>query len=279
MGLPMARNLLSAGHRLRVFARNPASAATLVGRGAAVFNAPADAAAGADLTILCLPSTGDVQHVLFGDRGIEQGARNNSVVVDCSTISPTAARACAQRLGRNHIHYLDAPIIGDPAASAAAMLTLLLGGKTEAVEQCRPLLQRVAKTVIHVGPSGSGQVARSCNQIVHCVALQGLAEAMQYARAQGVAPERILPALQAGTAAGPVLEMNGSRMAASSYAGGVPAALFKRDLALVVNELELLGLDLPAALLVAGQLHDVVQRGWGGDDGSGLLRLLEVQND
>ncbi len=277
MGQPMARHLLNAGHRLRVFARKPASAAGLVSRGAVALPSPADAAAGADFTCINVTSTADVQAVLFGERGVEQGAKTGSVILDFSTISPTAARVFATRLARNNIHYLDCPVSGGVQGATAATLTMMVGGKLEALETARPILQRLAKNIVHIGDSGAGQVAKACNQIVQVVSIQAIAEAMHFAQAQGVNLERTLSALQSGFAGSKMLDLMGPKMISRDFTAGIELRLHEKDFGLVVDQLETLGLDLPAVLLVAGQLHDMVQRGWGQEDTSALLKLLEAQ--
>lgn len=277
MGQPMARHLLNAGHRLRVYARKPAAAAALVTRGAVAFPSPADVAAGADFTCINVTSTADVQAVLFGERGIEQGARSGSVVIDFSTISPTATRTFAARLARNNIHFLDCPVSGGVQGANAATLTAMVGGKAEVLELVRPILQRVAKTIVHIGDHGAGQVAKACNQIVQVVNIQGIAEAMHFARAQGVDLDRTLSALQSGFAGSKMLDLMGPKMVARDFSAGIEARLHEKDFGLVVDQLEELGLDLPAVLLLSGQLHEVSQRGWGHEDTSVLLKLLEAQ--
>ena len=277
MGQPMTRHLLNAGHRLRVFARKPASVAGLVSRGAVALPSPADAAAGADFTCINVTSTADVQAVLFGERGVEQGAKTGSVVLDFSTISPTAARTFANRLARNNIQFLDCPVSGGVQGTTAATLTMMVGGKVEALDLARPILQRLAKNIVHIGDSGAGQVAKACNQIVQVVTIQAIAEAMHFAQAQGVNLERTLSALQSGFAGSKMLDLMGPKMINRDFTAGIESRLHEKDFGLVVDQLETLGLDLPAVLLVAGQLHDMVQRGWGQEDTSALLKLLEAQ--
>lgn len=279
MGQPMARHLLNAGHRLRLYARKPQTLAALVARGAVSVPSPADAAAGADFTCICVTATADVQSVLFGERGVEQGAKTGSVVMDFSTISPTATRLFAQRLARNNIQFLDCPVSGGVAGATAATLTVMVGGKADALEAARPVLARLAKNIVHIGDHGAGQVAKACNQIVQVINIQGIAEAMHFARAQNVDLSKVLSALQTGMAGSRMLDLMGPKMIAHDFSAGIESRLHEKDFGLVVDQLEQLGLDLPAVLLVAGQLHDMVQRGWGKQDTSALLRLLEAQDE
>ena len=278
MGQPMARHLIAAGHRLRLYARRPEAAAVLVGRGALAFGSPAEAAAGADFTCLNVTSTSDVQAVLFGERGVEQGARRNATVLDFSTISPTATRAFAARLARNDINFLDCPVSGGVAGATNATLTMMVGGKAEVLEAARPVLQKLARTIVHIGDNGAGQVAKACNQIVQVINIQGIAEAMHFARAQGVDLEQVLPALQSGMAGSRMLDLMGPKMIQRDYTAGIESRLHEKDFGLVVEQLGQLGMDLPAVLLVAGQLRELVTRGWGKEDTSALLKLVEAQN-
>lgn len=278
MGQPMARHLLNAGFRMRVYARNPASIAGLVARGATAFSTPGDLAARADFICLNVTSTADVEAILFGDRGVESSARSGSTVIDFSTISPSATRTFAARLERNNIHYLDCPVSGGVQGAQAATLTVMVGGKAEVLEPARPILQRVGRTIVHIGDHGAGQTAKACNQIIQVITIQGIAEALHFAREQGISLERMLPALQSGMAGSKMLDLMAPKMISRDFTAGIEARLHDKDFGLVIEQISNLGIDLPAALLVAGQLHELVKRGWGGEDSSALLKVLEAQS-
>jgi 3-hydroxyisobutyrate dehydrogenase-like beta-hydroxyacid dehydrogenase len=275
MGMPMAERLLDAGHRLRVFARRPAAAAKLVERGALALESPAEAARGARFVITNVTTTADVEQILLGEAGIVHTAQPGTIVIDHSTISSLATRAMAKRLAERGVALLDCPVSGGVAGARAGTLTIMVGGDAAALQQARPLLARIGSTITHVGPSGSGQVAKACNQIIQVITIQGIAEAMRFAASQGVEPGRVLEAIRSGFAASRMLDLMGPKMVDRNFAAGMQARLHRKDFGLVSEAAHQAGLSLPAVELVERQLQALVARGWGQDDTSSLLRVLE----
>ena len=275
MGRPMIDHLQRAGHRLTVFARRPEVIDALRAQGVAVVTTPAQAAAAAEFVFVNVTNTADVEAVLFGSEGIVEGARPGTVVIDHSTISPVATRAFAQRLAERGIEHLDAPVSGGVAGAQAATLAIMVGGKVEVLERARPLLAVLGKSIVHVGDHGAGQVTKLCNQIVQVVNIEGIAEAMLLARAQGVALDGVLSALQAGFAGSKMLDLMGPKMVARDFAAGIEARLHDKDFGLAAEEAEALHLTLPAVSAVREQLRSLVAAGMGYDDTSSLLRVLE----
>lgn len=276
MGAPMAGHLLAAGVALRVYARRPEAAAPLVAQGSIACVSPAEAARGAEFVFINVTSTADVESVLFGAGGVVEGAAPGTVVIDHSTISPGATREFAQRLAGQGVDLLDAPVSGGVAGARAATLSIMVGGAAQALARARPLLEILGKTITHLGESGAGQVAKACNQIVQVVNIQGIAEAMLFARAQGVAPERVLAAISAGMAGSRMLELMGPKMAARDFAAGIESRLHQKDFGLVLDAAREAGLALPAAALVAQQLNALAGQGGGRLDTSALLTVLEA---
>ena len=275
MGRPMIDHLQRAGHRLTVFARRPEVIDALLAQGVTVVTTPAQAAAAAEFVFVNVTNTADVEAVLFGSEGIVEGARPGTVVIDHSTISPVATRGFAQRLAERGIEHLDAPVSGGVAGAQAATLAIMVGGKAEVLERARPLLAVLGKSIVHVGEHGAGQVTKLCNQIVQVVNIEGIAEAMLLARAQGVALDRVLSALQAGFAGSKMLDLMGPKMVARDFAAGIEARLHDKDFGLAAEEAEALHLTLPAVRAVREQLRSLVAAGMGYDDTSSLLRVLE----
>ena len=275
MGRPMIDHLQRAGHRLTVFARRPEVIDALRAQGVAVVTTPAQAAAAAEFVFVNVTNTADVEAVLFGADGVAEGARPGTVVIDHSTISPVATRGFAQRLAERGIEHLDAPVSGGVAGAQAATLAIMVGGKAEVLERARPLLAVLGKSIVHVGDHGAGQVTKLCNQIVQVVNIEGIAEAMLLARAQGVALDRVLSALQAGFAGSKMLDLMGPKMVARDFAAGIEARLHDKDFGLAAEEAEALHLTLPAVRAVREQLRSLVAAGMGYDDTSSLLRVLE----
>ncbi|MCZ7561208.1 MAG: NAD(P)-dependent oxidoreductase [Burkholderiaceae bacterium] len=278
MGAPMIGHLLDAGHEVAVHVRRREAAAALLARGARYAQTPAEAAHGADFVCTNVTGTADVESVLFGENGAAGAAEAGAIVIDFSTISAVATRGFARRLARRRVDMLDCPVSGGAVGARQATLSIIVGGDAAVLERARPLLERLGRTITHVGGHGAGQVVKACNQIVQVINIEGIAEAMLFASANGVDPSRMLPALQAGMAGSRMLDLMGPKMAARDFAAGIEARLHQKDFGLVVEATQALGLSLPAAAIVSQQLNALVGNGWGRDDTSSLLRVLEGAN-
>jgi len=278
MGAPMIGHLLAAGHALAVHARRRESAQPVLDRGASFAATPAEAARGAQFVCTNVTATRDVEQVLFGEHGVAQGAARGTIVIDFSTISAPATREFARRLAEQGVDMLDCPVSGGVAGAKAATLSIMAGGAPEVLERARPLLSVLGPKITHAGGHGAGQVVKACNQIVQVVNVQGIAEAMMFARANGVDPAVALPALQAGLAGSRMLDSMGAKMTVRDFSAGIEARLHQKDFALVVEMTQALGLSMPATALVSQQLNALVGHGWGRDDTSSLLRVLEALN-
>lgn len=278
MGRPMVEHLMAAGHRLRVYARRAEAMAPLVAQGATACSSPAEAARGAEFVFTNVTTTSDVAQVLFGPQGVIEGAARGTVVIDHGTISALATREFAARLAEQGIEMLDCPVSGGTKGAQAATLSIMVGGKAEVLARARPLLEKLGKTITHVGGHGAGQVAKACNQIVQVINIQGIAEAMLFARANGVDCERMLAAISAGFAGSKMLDLMGPKMAKRDFAAGIEARLHAKDFGLVVEQAREAHLAMPAVAAVAQQLNALMGQGWGMDDTSSLLRVLEAAN-
>jgi len=276
MGAPMAANLLRAGHEVAIWARRREAAAPLMELGARFCATPATLAADAEALFTVVTGGGDVEGVIFGADGMAAGARAGTVIVDHSTIAPATARAIAARLKKHGIDFLDAPVSGGGAGAQAATLSIMVGGEAAALARVRPLLAALGKTIVHVGPSGAGQVTKACNQLVMVATIQACAESARLAAAHGIDFGRLLPALAAGSAGSRVLDVFGARMAARDFAAGVAARLHHKDFALLMDAAARAGTPLPVAAQVGQQLNSLMAHGWGDDDSAGLLRVLEA---
>ncbi|HQS83270.1 MAG TPA: NAD(P)-dependent oxidoreductase, partial [Thiobacillus sp.] len=212
MGRPMAVNLRKAGHTVFVHGRRPETMAQPVEAGCAGCATIAEAAAQADIIIVMVSDTPDVEQVLFGDHGVAAGAKPGSVVVDMSTISPTATRGFAEKLQARGIDMLDAPVSGGEVGAINATLSIMVGGKPEVFARVMPVFEALGKNIVWVGSNGAGQVAKASNQIVVAVTIEGVAEALTFARKNGVDPARVRDALMGGFAGSRILEVHGKRM-------------------------------------------------------------------
>lgn len=275
MGAPMARHLLDAGHDLAVYSRRPAAADFVRQAGAAVCDSPRALAARSEAVFTMVTSSEDVAALALGDDGIIAGAAPGSVLVDCSTIAPSAARHIAARLAERGIAMLDAPVSGGPQGARDASLAIMVGGDAAVLERVSPLLQALGRSIVHVGPSGAGQVAKACNQMIMVAAIQACAEALHLSRAAGVDAARVREALAGGAAASRVLDVFGKRMVERDFAAGIEARLHHKDFGLLLREAHDARIPLPLMAQVGQQLSMLMARGWGRDDTSSLLRVLE----
>ncbi len=278
MGRAMVDHLMNAGHALRVHARRAEVMQPFVERGAIACASPAEAARSAEFILTNVTSSADVEQVLVGPRGVVETASADSVVIDHSTISPAVTRTLAQQLAARGIHMLDCPVSGGTRGAQAATLSIMVGGKAEVLARARPLLAVLCKAITHIGDHGAGQVAKACNQIVQVVTIQGIAEALLFARAQGVDCSTVVNALSQGFAGSRMLDLMGPKMATRDFAAGIEARLHHKDYGLITEAARDAGLGMPATALVAQQLNALVGQGWGTDDTSSLLRVLEAAN-
>lgn len=275
MGAPMIGHLLRGGHAVRALARHADVARSLNDMGAMV-GADIESVAG-EAQVLCInvTSTPDVEQVLFGSGGALAVLSEGSVVIDFSTISAAATRDIAVRLRERGIAMLDAPVSGGVKGAQAASLSIMVGGDAEVLARMRCVLNLLGTTITHVGVNGAGQVAKACNQIVQVVNIEGIAEAMRFAAANDVDLGCVLSAISAGMAGSKMLDLMGPRMAQRNFDAGIEARLHAKDFGLVTEMAAQLGIDLPAVSLVGKQLDQLMQHGWGRDDTSSLLRVLE----
>lgn len=278
MGAPMVGHLIRAGHTVRAFVRRPEAADAARELGAEPFFTPADAARGAQVVFTNVTSSEDVREVLLGTNGVIEGAAPGTICVDHSTISPIVTREIAQALAARGIEALDCPVSGGTVGAQAATLTIMVGGKAEVLEKVRPLLEQLGKTITHIGDSGAGQVAKLCNQIAQVVNIEGIAEAMRFAGAQGVDTGKVFQAMSTGMAGSRMLDMLGPKMVSRDFGAGIESRLHAKDFGLAADIANEIGLDLPAMRATSAQLGELMQQGWGKDDTSSLLRVLELKS-
>ena len=186
MGAAMAANLARAGFAVTAWNRSEGRAPELDGLGVARATTPADVAREADVVVVCVSDTPDVESVLFGPDGLASGARDGQLVIDCSTIAPSATRDFSARLADLGVEFVDAPVSGGSEGAQKATLTIFCGGAAEAVERARPILAAMGKTITHVGPSGSGQAVKAVNQVILAGTYLGVAEGIVLALRAGL---------------------------------------------------------------------------------------------
>ncbi|WP_367083514.1 NAD(P)-dependent oxidoreductase [Pseudomonas sp. HOU2] len=218
MGLPMCRRLLAAGYPLTVWNRNPAKCAPLVEAGARQVASPAELCEHADMVMLCLADTAVVREVVFGAGGVAEGAKNGQLLVDFSSLEPTATREMAAELaGKTGMSWLDSPVSGGVVGAEAGSLAIMVGGEAGDLDRVRPVLLNLGQRVTHMGGIGAGQVTKACNQmIVACNALV-IAEVVALAEQAGVDARLIAEALAGGFADSKPLQILAPQMAESRF--------------------------------------------------------------
>jgi 3-hydroxyisobutyrate dehydrogenase len=278
MGAAMAANIAKAGFPLRAWNRTPGRVAELAADGVTAAPTPADAASWADVTIVCVSDTPDVDAVLFGPSGAAEGARPGSVIVDMSTISPSATREFSERLAARDVVLLDAPVSGGSEGARKGTLTIFVGGDEAALERVRPVLAAMGTTITHCGPSGAGQVVKAVNQVILAGTYIGVAEGLVLAMKSGLDPRLAATALSGGAAQSWVLANRSERMIENDYPLGFRTALHLKDLRIALALADELGAELPVTALAAGLEEALVADGHGDEDVSNLARAIRSRS-
>jgi len=276
MGGPMVRNLLKHDHAVTVWARRHDAMTPLLAAGAAAGESASHVAATSAVVITMVTDTRAVEDVILRDGGIASGAQPGSLVIDHSTIDPAGARRIASELQRQGIEMLDAPVSGGGAAAEAGTLAIMAGGSTSAFDRAHPLLSCYAKTIVHIGPSGAGQVAKACNQICTIVNALGAAEAMLLAERAGVDPRAVKEALMGGFAASRMLDLQAPKMIARDFEGKVESRLHHKDIHIVLELARTLGIELPASTAAAHVLDTLQERGGARQDSAAMIAVLDM---
>ncbi len=258
MGAAMARRLLAAGHRVKVYNRSPEKARALIADGATVSADPAEASAGAEAVFIMVPDTPDVEAVAAQ---IESVTQPGQLVIDMSTIAPEAEREIARHLAARGADYLDAPVSGGEPGAIEGTLTIMVGGAEPAFARARPLLGHLGKRVTWMGPSGAGQMTKLCNQIAVALTLEAAAEALEFAVAGGLDGARVLEAIGSGAAASWQLSNLGPRILARDYRPGFFVKLIRKDLRLVAEAARESGLALPGLALMTSMFNAAAAMG------------------
>jgi 2-hydroxy-3-oxopropionate reductase len=275
MGTPMAGHLIAAGHSLFLKSRRSVPEALLAAGGTACDTAAA-VAERADTIILMLPDTPDVELVLFGPGGVAEALDPGKTVIDMSSIAPLATKDFAARIAERGCAYLDAPVSGGEVGAKNAALSIMVGGEPEAFDRARPLFEAMGKTVTHVGPVGSGQVAKVANQIIVALTIEAVAEGLLFASKAGADPAKVRQAITGGLASSRILELHGERMIKRTFDPGFRIGLHQKDLNLALDNARTLGLSLPATALVQQLFSACVAQGGAAWDHSAMVRALET---
>ncbi|WP_425914962.1 2-hydroxy-3-oxopropionate reductase [Pseudomonas sp. GWSMS-1] len=275
MGKPMAQNLQKAGHTLFLSEHHDKAPADLVAEGAVALANPREVAQEAEFIIIMVPDTPQVEDVLFSKDGVAEGTGAGKIVIDMSSISPTATKVFADKIKATGAAYLDAPVSGGEVGAKAATLSIMVGGCPKAFERALPLFQAMGKNITHVGGSGDGQTAKVANQIIVALNIQAVAEAMLFAAKNGADPAKVREALMGGFAGSKILEVHGERMIKGTFDPGFRISLHQKDLNLALAGARELGLNLPNTANAQQVFSTCSAIGGSNWDHSALIKGLE----
>jgi 2-hydroxy-3-oxopropionate reductase len=276
MGKPMAQNLMGAGFELVLHNRTRRKAEALAAEaGAQVADSPGEVAERSTITITMLPGPSEVERVFAGEEGLLEGAGEGSLLIDMSTISPVVTEELAEAAKENGASMLDAPVSGGDVGAIEGTLSIMVGGEEGDFERAKPLFEAMGKTVTHVGPVGAGQVTKAANQVVVALTIEAVSEALVLGSAGGVSPEKILDVLSGGLAGNKVMEVKREKFLSHNFDPGFRSELHHKDLGIALSAGREYGVVLPVTAVVDQMLLSMRRKGWGGEDHSALLRVIE----
>ena len=274
MGGAMAANAARAGFEVSAWNRTPGRAGELGDLGVQLRENPAAVAAASETVITIVSDTPDVEAVLFGPDGVAAGAEHGSLVIDMSTISPSATRDFASRLAQTDVAMLDAPVSGGSEGAKKGTLSIFVGGSPDDLERARPVLQSLGTTITHVGPIGSGQAVKAVNQVILAGTYLGVAEGIVLALKSGLDVDQVVGALSGGAAQSWVLANRSGRMKDNDYPLGFKVALHRKDLGIALGMARELGASLPVSALCEAIEAGLMGQGHADDDMSAVARAI-----
>jgi len=274
MGRPMAKHLLKAGYPLFILSSSAASA-ELKADGAILTENPVALAKQADIIITMLPDSPEVESVMFGDEGLQQGMKQGSLFIDMSTIAPATSIKIFKKLQEKNIEALDAPVSGGQAGAEAATLSIMVGGNETAFQRALPIFEKMGKNITHIGKPGAGQTTKACNQIIVGMTIQAVAEALTLAKKSGVDVAKVRSALLGGFAQSKILDLHGQRIIDRNFKPGFKIKLHRKDMNIALQTGKDLSVPLPGSAIVACQMDAMLAKGNGELDHSALAWFLE----
>jgi len=271
----MSKNLLKAGYDLTVYDIVPQAMEELTAAGARAATSPCGTAEQVDLVITMLPNSPEVWQVVLGEKGIVEGADPGKIVVDMSSIAPLVSREIARRLTEKDIKMLDAPVSGGEAKAILGTLSVMVGGAEDVFEQCLPVLQAMASSVVRVGEIGAGNIAKLANQVIVALNIAAMSEAMVLASKAGVEPELVYQAIRGGLAGSAVLDAKAPLVMDRKFDPGFRLRLHIKDLNNVLETAHEIGVPLPLTASVMEMMQALKVDGLGEADHGSLIRYYE----
>jgi len=273
MGSGMTRNLLKAGHQVAIWNRTKFRAEAI--EGAIVLDSPRDVGKATSVVMICVSDTPDVEAVVFGSDGLLEGLSPGSLIVDCSTISPSATREFAKRAAAGQISWVDAPVSGGSEGATKGTLSIMAGGANDDIARAMPMFEAMGSTITHVGGIGAGQTVKIVNQILVAVNQLAVSEALLMAQAADVDLNKALSAVENGAAGSWMLSNRAPQMIERDWEPGFTIDLQQKDLRLVLEAADDRGVPLPGTALVFQMYRALQQQGLGGEGNHALVKALE----
>jgi 3-hydroxyisobutyrate dehydrogenase-like beta-hydroxyacid dehydrogenase len=274
MGRPMALNLLEAGHKVRVYNRTRSKMESLVIAGAEAADSYKDAVSGAAMVITMLSDSPDVREVILGPDGALAGCAAGAVIVDMSTISPSVAAEIAQACRDSGVEFLDAPVTGGEAGAVNGTLSIMVGGECEALDSVRDVLGAMGSKITYMGPSGSGQSAKLCNQVICALNILAVCEGLTLAESAGLDGNTLLEAVGGGAAGSWMVSNLGPKMLAEDWAPGFRIALQQKDLRLALGWAAERQLPMFGTALVQQVFRNAEASGLGDEGTQALIKAV-----
>lgn len=278
MGTPMAGQIIDGGHEtfLTTLHEVPQE---LIDKGGKARETAKEVAEAADVIIIMVPDTPQVESVLFDENGVADGLSSGKLVIDMSSISPIETKQFAARINDLGCDYLDAPVSGGEVGAKAGTLTIMVGGPDSAFEHVKPLLELMGKNITLVGGNGDGQTTKVANQIIVALNIEAVGEALLFASKAGADPARVREALMGGFASSKILEIHGDRMVKRTFDPGFRIALHQKDLNLALDGAKALGISLPNTATAQELFNACTAHGGAAWDHSAMVRALEIMAD
>ena len=278
MGGAIARHIGQAGHKLTIYNRSVGRAEKWQkanpGLACRMASSPADAAEGADAVITCVGNDDDLADVVLGSRGVFSTLRQQAVFIDHTTVSARIARQIAVEARDLHVHCVDAPMTGSQIGAENGTLTVMCGGRADAIEAARPIMEGYTSRIVHVGKAGAGQTTKMVNQICIAGIVAGLAEAVRFAQAEHLDLDKVYEAISGGAAQSWQMDNRWKTMVNDEFDFGFAIDWMRKDLGLAMDEGRGIGVSLPITALVNQLFADVQALGGGRQDTSALIRRL-----
>lgn len=276
MGFSMADNLMKAGYVLCVHNRNPARAKELVERGAVACATPAEIAARSDVVVVMVKADKDVEEVVMGEHGLVKGGRPGLVILNSTTILPSTSQRLAAAVAEQGIDMLDCPVTGSAPQARDAKLAFMVGGRKESFELCKPILLAMGKAAYYLGESGTGSYAKLANNTMYAINLLSFVEAVSIASKGGIDPELFIEIVGQGGAKSAVSEAKLPKILDRDFSPAFSLAMMNKDLGLVSTLTGELGVATPVFAAVKAVLGKALERGWGDEDLSSVVKLYEA---